>query len=117
MWKDDNDKIEELYLNLNYIKKFPTICPVCKRNNAHIYMHVFDDKTRRGGLWIWCSECYIFSHSSIYVPEYWENCKFVEVENLCSIPAYLDKIRKVIDIHVNDVMNNSLSELDCCEKV
>ena len=31
MWKDDNDKIEELYLDLKEIKKFPAICPICKK--------------------------------------------------------------------------------------
>lgn len=106
MWKDDNDKIEELYSKLKINKKFPAICPVCKKNSAHIYMHVYDDKTRRGGLWIWRSECYTFSHSSIYVPEYWGNCPLVETEKLCAIPAYLDKIRKIIDTHVDNIMNN-----------
>ena len=110
MWKDDNDKIEELYLNLKSVIKFPAICPICKKNNAHIYMHVFDEKTRRGGLWIWCSECYAFSHASIYVPEYWKNCPLVEAEKLCAIPAYLDEIREIIDAHVDDIMNNYIGE-------
>ena len=108
MWKDDNDKIEELYLKK--IKKFPTICPVCKKNNAHIYMHVYDDKTRRGGLWIWCSECYTFSHGSIYVPKYWENCPLVEFEKLCAIPSYLNEMREIIDTHVNAIKNNYIGK-------
>lgn len=108
MWKDDNDKIEELYLKK--IKKFPTICPVCKKNNAHIYIHVYDDKTRRGGLWIWCSECYTFSHGSIYVPKYWENCPLVEFEKLCAIPSYLNEMREIIDTHVNAIMNNYIGK-------
>lgn len=110
MWKDDNDKIEELYLKLKKIKKFPAICPVCKKNDAHIYMHVYDDKTRRGGLWIWCSECYTFSHSSIYVPEYWKNCALVEDEKLCAIPTYLDEIRNIIDTHVDVIINSHIGE-------
>ena len=57
MWKDDNDKIEDLYVNLEKIKKFPTKCPVCNENDAHIYMQIYDKRTRRGGLWVWCSEC------------------------------------------------------------
>ena len=40
MWKDDNDKIEELYLNLKEIKKFPVICPICKKM-MHIYICMF----------------------------------------------------------------------------
>lgn len=101
MWKDGNDKIEELYINLKKIKKFPAICPICYGNNAHVYMHVYNDKTRRGGLWIWCSECYAFSHSSIYVPEYWENCPSVDFEKLCAIPAYLEENKSDIDDWLN----------------
>lgn len=100
MWKDDNDKIGELYVNRSR-EKFPAICPVCKKSDAHMYMHIYDDETRRGGLWIWCSECHIFSHSSIYVAEYWKNCPLVEEEKLYAIPAYLDEMRDIIDAHVN----------------
>lgn len=106
MWKDENDKIEELYFKLKEIKKFPTICPVCKINDAHIYMHIYDDKTKRGGLWVWCSKCYSFSHSSIYVPEYWINCPLVENEKLCAMPTYLDEIKDVIDSYVGTVIKN-----------
>ncbi|MCM1258052.1 MAG: hypothetical protein NC307_09395 [Roseburia sp.] len=104
MWKDDNDKIEELYVKKNK-DKFPAICPVCKKNAAHMYMHVYNNATRRGGLWVWCSECKIFSHSSAYVPEYWENCSLVEMEKLCAIPDYLDEIKDIIDAHVNTIRN------------
>ena len=72
-------------------------------------MHVYDDKTRRGGLWIWCSECYTFSHGSIYVPEYWGNCPLVESEKLCGMPVYLDEIREIIDTHVDTIMNNYIT--------
>lgn len=102
MWKG-NDKIDELYLDFIKIKKFPTICPICKKNSAHIYMHLHDAQTRRGGLWIWCSECYTFSHSSFHVPEYWENCPLVEHEKLCAIPDYLEQMKKIIDTHVNTI--------------
>ncbi len=110
MWKDDNDKIEELYLNLKKIVKFPSMCPACKKNEAHIYMHIYDDKSRRGGLWIWCSECHTFSHSSIYVPQYWKNCSLVKSENLCAIPIYLDEIKKTVDAHTNHIINNHIRE-------
>ena len=110
MWKDGNDQIEELYVNIKKIEKFPAKCPVCNKNDAHIYMHVYNDKTRRGGLWIWCSECYTFSHSSIYVPEYWKNCPLVEEEELCAIPAYLNEIREIVDAHVNVINNYHLGK-------
>ncbi len=109
MWKDDNDKIEELFINIKNIKKLPTICPICESRNAHIYMHFYDEKTRRGGLWVWCSECNSFSHSSIYVPEYWKNCPLIEVEKLCGMPTYLNEMKEIIDAHVERLMNNCLS--------
>lgn len=105
MWKDDNDKIEDLYVNIEKMKKFPAICPVCNKSNAHIYMQIYDNRTRRGGLWVWCSECYTFSHGSIYVPEYWENCSLIENEKLCAIPDYLNEIKDAIDNHVNVILN------------
>lgn len=70
-----------------------------------IYMHIYDDKTRWGGLWIWCSECYSFSHSSLYIPEYWENCALIELEKLSAIPIYLNKIKDKIDNHMNMIEN------------
>ena len=39
MWKDDNDKIEELYLNLKSVIKFPAICPICKKNLQNNNLH------------------------------------------------------------------------------
>lgn len=104
MWKDNNNKIEEVFDSLNKIKKIPTVCPICKKEAAHIYMHVYDQRTRRGGLWIWCSECYTFFHGSIYVPEYWKNCPAVELEKLCAIPDYLNDIREAIDAHVENIL-------------
>ena len=106
MWKDDKDEIDNLYVNLKKIKKFPTRCPVCGKNSAHLYMNIHNFETRRGGLWVWCSECYTFSHSSIYVPEYWENSLSVELEKLCAVPEYLNEIKDEIDNHANMIINN-----------
>lgn len=104
MWRDGNHKIEELYNNLQGIKKFPTICPICKKDAAHIYMHIYEERTRRGGLWIWCSECHTFSHGSIYVPEYWRNCPLVEKERLCAVPDYLNELKEVLDAHMENIL-------------
>lgn len=104
MWKDDNDDIDRIYTQLRLKPKFPAQCPVCKRISAHLYMDLHDFKTRRGGLWVWCSECYTFSHSSIRVPNYWRNCPEVEVDKLCAIPEYLEEIKESIDKHINEIM-------------
>ncbi|MBD5509009.1 MAG: hypothetical protein HDR05_13455 [Lachnospiraceae bacterium] len=47
MWRDGNHKIEELYNNLQGIKKFPTICPYAKRM-PHTYICTFMKKGREG---------------------------------------------------------------------
>ena len=104
MWKDDNDDILRVYTQLGTNTKFPAQCPVCRKKGAHLYMHIHDSKMKRGGLWIWCSECYTFSHSSIYVPNYWRNLPEVEVNKLCAIPEYLEEIKDFIDNHVNEIM-------------
>lgn len=104
MWKDYDDRINELFSNLRMINKFPTVCPMCKKRGAHIYMHIYDDKTRRGGIWSWCSECYSFSHGSIYVPTYWKNCSMVELERLSAVPIYLEEVKDKLDEHVNSII-------------
>ncbi len=108
MWKDDNDKIEELYNNVKKIKNFPAICPICKKEGAHIYMHVYDCKTRRGGVWGWCSECHTFFHGSTFVPDYWKNCTDVEAEKLCAEPVYLEELKEKIDKHVNAIIKEHM---------
>lgn len=106
MWKDSNDKIDELFLKLQELKEFPTICPICNKKGAHIYMHVYNNKTRRGGSWSWCSECHSFSHSTIYVPEYWRNCSEIELEKLSAVPIYLEEIKDKLDKHANTIIMN-----------
>ena len=105
MWKDNNDDILRIYTQLEKNIEFPVQCPICKKNGAHIYMHVHNFKTKRGGLWVWCSDCFSFSHSSIYVPNYWINCPQIEVDNLCAVPKYLEEMKETIDRHVNEIMH------------
>ena len=106
MWKDYDSSIEKIYLSFKSEKKFPTICPVCNEMNTHIYMHIHNYKTRKGGLWIWCSKCCLFFHSAIIIPEYWENCTLVEDDKLYAVPEYLDEIKGIIDAHVNNIKSH-----------
>lgn len=103
-WHDDSEKIDALLHNYESIIKFPTYCPVCGICDVHIYMHLHDNKTRRGGIWIWCGNCHVFRHSSIYVPEYWSNYD-KEPSILYAVPFNLDIIKSEIDHHVNNILS------------
>ena len=109
MWKDDNNKLQNLFSEFLKIGEFPHTCPICGNDDAHIYMHRYNQKTLRGGLWVWCSQCNSFSHSSIFVPDYWENCSSVVLENLSAIPCYLDDIKTKLDEHANYILKNKKS--------
>lgn len=105
MWNGySNNDANIIYAQLELKSEFPVRCPACKGESAHLYMHVHNVKTRRGGLWIWCSECHAFAHGSVYVPNDWGNCPEVEADKLCAIPEYLEEIKEVIDKHVNELM-------------
>lgn len=106
MWKDENNKIEQIYKDFGNIKQFPAKCPACEHDSAHLYAHIYDRKTQRSGLWIWCSQCHAFSHASIYAPAHWENCAAVELEKLTAVPAYLEEIKDTIDAHINQLKQN-----------
>lgn len=56
-WNDSGDKFEQMW-NINQDPmKVPYICPYCNEKEGHMYMHVYNLKTHRGGLWLWCSAC------------------------------------------------------------
>ena len=108
-WHDDNDKIDDILQNYELIGRFPTYCPICGMCDIHIYMHLHDSKTRRGGIWIWCGNCHVFSHRSIYVPQYWENYEN-EPAMLYAVPFNLDIIKSKIDYHVNNILSTRKHE-------
>lgn len=105
IWKDGNDKILDLFSEFDKINEFPAKCPVCGKKSAHLFIDIYNFKTKRSGLWVWCSECYIYSHCSIYAPEYWRNCSLVDCEKLCAIPDYLNDIKEIVDEHANRIIN------------
>lgn len=104
MWKDANNSMDQIFINLTSYVNFPVTCPICLKNQAHIYMHLYDDVTRRGGLWIWCSACLSFIHGSVYVPKYWDNCSAIELEKLTAFPTYLESERDTVDEHTNLIL-------------
>jgi len=105
MWKDDY-KLQKIFNDFPKVEKFPCLCPICEKKDTHVYMQKYNQKTLRGGLWVWCSQCNSFSHSSIYVPAYWVNYPNLVLENLSAIPMYLDNMKVEIDRHVNYILKN-----------
>lgn len=105
-WNDSGDKFEQMW-NINQDPmKVPYICPYCDEKEGHMYMHVYNLKTHRGGLWLWCSACKQFFHSSVYVPTWWSNLPIVDENQLSAFPQYLDALSTRIDKHINQLISN-----------
>lgn len=101
MWKD-NENIIEVYNRLDEGKTgFPCKCPNCKRQSVHIYFHKY--KENRCGIWVWCSKCGAFAHMSGYAPNWWKNPDFIDENELCADPRYLELKAKDIDNWVNSL--------------
>ena len=110
MWID-NDRIMEILDVANKGQtQFPCVCPICKQNAAHIYIHRHDDS--HCGIWTWCSDCGSYSHMSGEAPTWWKNPTFVDANQLCSEPGYLDEASNQIDAWVNSIApaENTFSE-------
>ena len=104
MWLS-NDKIIVVLDEVNSGKiDLPCDCPICNKKTAHIYIHRHDD--RQCGIWVWCSSCKSYSHMSDESPKWWKNPDFIDINQLCSEPEYLDTISDKIDAWVNDIMPN-----------
>lgn len=106
MWHDDNDDIMKLYDIINvheFDSPLPATCPICGVKSGHIYMHRYDEENH-GGLWLWCSSCHIFSHSSCKVPDWWRNLSLFSIFDLHAVPDNLDEQAKYIDDSVNKLL-------------
>ena len=102
MW-NDNDKIIGIFDKANEGGvQFPCQCPICQKLSAHVYIHRHDDK--HCGIWTWCNECCSSAHMSGTTPSWWVNPDFVDTNQLCSDPSYLDEISDRIDKWVNSLM-------------
>lgn len=109
MWTDYDDKIiDNIFNSAEKSENAPFLCDTCKNKSVHLYMHIYNNTTGRGGLWIWCSSCHSFLHSSVYVPSGWENCLLAEKEKLCSPPICLENIKAEIDKHTNKMINKGV---------
>lgn len=104
MWHDDENKLLKLFESVNeYRAHFPARCSVCGQESAHIYMHRHDEKAH-GGLWVWCSECHAYSHTSAKIPEWWKNPSSISIAKLQHSPDYLNQHVDTIDCWVNNMI-------------
>ena len=102
MWSN-NDKLMEIFDMTNNGKThFPFACPICNKEAAHVYIHSHDD--RHCGIWAWCSSCGSYSHMSGESPNWWKNPDFVDTEQLCSEPDYLETVSDKIDTWINSIL-------------
>lgn len=102
MWSN-NDKLMEIFDMTNNGKThFPFACPICNKEAAHVYIHSHDD--RHCGIWAWCSSCGSYSHMSGESPNWWKNPDFVDTEQLCSEPDYLETLSDKIDTWINSIL-------------
>ena len=98
---ENREKIIEIYNDLSKNNKFPSECPNCKSESAHIYFH--SHKVNHCGVWVWCSKCGAFAHMSSYTPNWWKNPVFINEDELCSEPTYLESKATEIDEWVNSL--------------
>ena len=63
-WDDSRDEIMDIIevIESNKEPQIPIKCPMCNTNNAHIYMHRWENN--RGTIWTWCSNCKSCTHAS-----------------------------------------------------
>lgn len=103
MWNDQDDKILDIIDSLIQKDTFPCECPICKERDAHVYMH--GEKNKIGSAWVWCGTCKNYSHFSYRLPSYWKNIEEISLDNLYHSPDNLNKIKDVIDAHINNLNN------------
>jgi ribosomal protein L37AE/L43A len=87
--------------------EYPVKCPACNKASCHVYINRYEE-TSRGGVWVWCSNCHLFSHgSTVSVPDWWVNSSRVDEEKLCAAdPEELVQYESELDDLVNRRMLN-----------
>lgn len=108
MWNDNEKKILEIEDNL-YLEKnnYPVKCPVCGKNDGHLFYYEHQSSLNKGGKWIWCSSCFKCSHAYASIPEWWRNPEFIDSEKLAAVPDYLESNKDKIDSWINELMQSS----------
>lgn len=112
MWEIKDSPIEDkLDIFLKQVLQrlevnMPEVCPICSANDVHMYLNR-NKVSKLGGVWVWCSNCRHYSHGSIVLPEWWENCNDVPQNDLTSAPDVLEDMKFQIDKHVNELLKKN----------
>lgn len=108
-WDDSRDDIMDVTeaIEDNNASQIPIKCPICNTNNAHIYMHRWEND--RGTIWAWCSNCRSCTHGSrLKLPNWWRNADFIDVSELTSHPIFLEQKASMIDKHLKQLLGKQI---------
>lgn len=111
-WDDSRDRIMDIIevIENNKESPIPIKCPICNTNNAHMYMHRWENG--RGTVWAWCSNCKACTHGSrLKLPNWWENADFIDVLELTSHPIFLEPKADMVDQHLRKLLKNNLNSV------
>lgn len=109
MWNDNDDRIFSVFnfITEENLVKALVKCPICGENQIHIHMHRWENDKAKGAIWIWCSNCRVCTHGTIQLPNWWQNNHKIGIDKLGSHPNYLEKIKDVVDEHLNSLGQQS----------
>ena len=112
MWKDEKDNMLDILDEIEKGQaKFPTVCPVCGKQEAHLYMHK-ESGENIGGLWVWCSSCKNYIHATYQIPQWWKNSLEITESELSPNPQYLEENKDVLDMWVQKLHKQKQIDLD-----
>ena len=112
MWKDEKDNMLDILDEIEKGQaKFPTVCPVCGKQEAHLYMHK-ESGENIGGLWVWCSSCKNYIHATYQIPQWWKNSLEIKESELSPNPQYLEENKDFLDMWVQKLYKQKQIDLD-----
>ncbi|MFV0556275.1 MAG: hypothetical protein ACK5LM_04115 [Lactovum sp.] len=103
IWNNNNNKMYGVYAKYmkGEIKSFPTECPICCRQEVHIFFYKWNVDDNKSSGWIWCSFCKNFEHGRFLNLNNGENLSEIDSQKLVYEPDYLERNKKIIDKYNN----------------
>lgn len=104
-WNDEDDRLDEILKDIliSGIKQYPLRCPICEKNSLNLYF-LRRGTRKNGGVWVWCSNCHSFTHGTVPIPMWWQNCVEIDAEKLTSLPLYQEENCKKIEKHIKNIL-------------